>query len=72
MWAIFSFCREFLVDLIRKPGELSDAEPFLKKLQTLPINSPLRLPNLKPSMKTEMNDEPSLHIIPSGILNLSL
>ncbi|MCO5574518.1 hypothetical protein L7F22_028303 [Adiantum nelumboides] len=41
--------REWLVDLIRKPGELSDAEPFLKSLQSPLIHSPLRLPQFRSS-----------------------
>lgn len=44
--------REWLVDLVRKPGELTNAEPFLKSLQSPAINSPLRLPEFRSSFKS--------------------
>ena len=42
-------CREFLVDLIANPGDLSCPELFLKSLQPLAIASPLRLPQWRAS-----------------------
>ncbi|KAH7438945.1 hypothetical protein KP509_04G038100 [Ceratopteris richardii] len=46
--------REMLVDLIRKPGELSNAEPFLKSLQSPVVYSPLRLPQLRSVLKCDL------------------
>lgn len=44
----FYYCREYLVDLIGKPGCLCEPDSVLNGPSSISISSPLRFPRLKP------------------------
>jgi serine/threonine-protein kinase CTR1 len=47
------YCREYLVDLIGRPGVMSEPDSFLNGPSSILIASPLRLPELKSSLFTD-------------------
>lgn len=48
-----NLCREFIVDLIGKPGDLSEPDSLLNGPSSISISSPLRPPNSRSTEITE-------------------